>query len=212
MQARKLRRFEARAADRLIFFSDAVVAIAITLLALELPVPEGPTVAALRSAVHDDLGHYTAFLISFAVIGAAWGQHNRAFRYTERADDRLRALNAGWLLTIVLNPFATKLLTTEGDDTDTVGLRFGFYALLQCLAHASVIAMERRMTTRQLRDRDVPPELVAAGDPVLYGLLLGFGLSVPLFFATQYAWILWIVVPVGAGQLSRYRARTAAAD
>ncbi|WP_052390459.1 TMEM175 family protein [Streptomyces sp. NRRL B-24484] len=212
MQARKLRKFEARAADRLVFFSDAVVAIAITLLALELPVPEGATVAAFRSAVREDLDHYTAFLISFVAIAAAWGQHNRAFRYTERTDERLRTVNACWLLTIVLNPFATKLLTTEGDDTDTVGLRFGFYALLQFLAHASVIAMERRMTAQQLRDPDVPPEMIEAGDPVLYGLLLGFGLSVPLFFATQYAWVLWIVVPVTAGRISRHRTRKATAD
>ncbi|GAA5023808.1 TMEM175 family protein [Kitasatospora paranensis] len=76
MRARKLRRYEERATDRMIFFSDAVVAIAITLLALELPVPEGRTVAEFGSAVGDDLDHYLAFLISFAVIGAAWGQHN----------------------------------------------------------------------------------------------------------------------------------------
>ncbi|MFC8454099.1 TMEM175 family protein [Kitasatospora sp. NPDC057223] len=212
MQARTLRGFEERAADRMIFFSDAVVAIAITLLALELPVPEGPTVPAFRSAVHEDLDHYLAFLISFAVIAAAWGQHNRVFRYTERTDGRLRTLNACWLLTIVLNPFATKLLTTEGDDTDTIGLRFGFYALLQCLAHAVVIAMERRMTSRRLRGPDVPAELVAAGDPVLYGMLFGFGLSVPVFFLTPYAWILWIVVPKAAKGLPRSRPPASAGD
>ncbi|MFD9126930.1 TMEM175 family protein [Kitasatospora sp. NPDC059571] len=194
----------------MIFFSDAVVAIAITLLALELPVPEGPTVSAFRSAIHDDLDHYLAFLISFAVIAAAWGQHNRIFQYTERTDARLRTLNAVWLLTIVLNPFATKLLTTEGDDTDTLGLRFGFYALLQCLAHAVVIAMERRMTSQKLRDPDVPAELVAAGDPVLYGMLIGFGLSIPVFFLTPYAWVLWIVVPRAVGLLSRNRSRASA--
>ncbi|GAA5023812.1 hypothetical protein [Kitasatospora paranensis] len=109
----------------------------------------------------------------------------------------------------MLNPFATKLLTTEGDDTDTVGLRFGFYALLQCLAHGSVIAMERRMTSRHMRDPDIPARLVAAGDPVLYGMMLGFGLSVPVFFLTTYGWILWIVCPVAAGQLSRFRAGSA---
>ncbi|GHE24645.1 DUF1211 domain-containing membrane protein [Kitasatospora indigofera] len=212
MRARNLRRYEERAADRMIFFSDAVVAIAITLLALELPVPEGPTVAAFRSAVHDDLDHYLAFLISFAVIAAAWGQHNRVFRYTERTDARLRTLNACWLATVVLNPFATKLLTTEGDDTETVGLRFGFYALLQFLALAAVVAMERRMTSRRLRDPDVPAGLVAAGDPVLYGMLAGFGLSVPVFFLTPYGWILWIVLPKAAGRLFRTRPHPAAGD
>ncbi|MFI6448396.1 TMEM175 family protein [Kitasatospora sp. NPDC050543] len=208
MSVSDFRRYEERAADRMIFFSDAVVAIAITLLALELPAPEGPTVSAFLSAVRQDLDHYLAFLISFAVIAAAWGQHNRIFRYTERTDARLRTFNACWLLAIVLNPFATKLLTTEGDDSDTVGLRFGFYALLQFLAHATVIAMERRMTSHQLRAPDVPAELVAAGEPVLYGMMLGFGLSIPVFFLTPYAWVLWILIPRAIGRLLRNRPRT----
>jgi hypothetical protein len=86
-----------------------------------------------------------------------------------------------------------------------VGLRFGFYALQHFLALAAVIAMERRMTSRRLRDPDVPAELVSAGEPVLYGMLLGFGLSVPVFFLTPYGWILWIVLPQAAGRLFRSR-------
>ncbi|MEV6210286.1 TMEM175 family protein [Kitasatospora sp. NPDC051914] len=203
MQARKLRRFESRSTDRLIFFSDAVVAIAITLLALELPVPEGPGVAEFRSSVADDLDHYLAFLISFVVIAAAWRQHNTAFRYAERIDSRVRTLNLWWLMTIVLNPFATKLLTTEGDDVDTMPLRFGFYALLQFLANAAILAMVRRMSLHHLRDPDVPPAFAVAEQRVLYGMLAGFGLSVPLFFLTPFAWVLWIALPVAAGQVRR---------
>jgi uncharacterized membrane protein len=116
-----------RAAERLTFFSDAVVAIAITLLAIELPVPEGDTVSAFWSSVRSDAGHYAAFLISFAAIAAAWSNHHDLFRYARRIDPRLRTLNLGWLLMIVLNPFATRLLTTAGHETlDAHALRFGF--------------------------------------------------------------------------------------
>jgi hypothetical protein len=59
---------ESRAMERLTFFSDAVVAIAITLLALDLPVPEGDTFSVFWSSVHRNAGHYAAFLISFFVI------------------------------------------------------------------------------------------------------------------------------------------------
>jgi uncharacterized membrane protein len=67
--------YEARAADRLTLFSDAVVAIAITLHAIDLPLPEGHTVSGFWSSVRHDSGHYAAFLISFFAIAAAWRDH-----------------------------------------------------------------------------------------------------------------------------------------
>ena len=69
------RESESRAVERLTLFSDAVVAIAITLLALELPVPEGDTVSAFWASVRRNEGHYAAFLISFFVIAGAWVDH-----------------------------------------------------------------------------------------------------------------------------------------
>ena len=62
-------------------FSDAVVAIAITLLAIELPAPAGDTFSKFWPSVRHDDGHYAAFLISFAVIAAAWRDHHDLFRY-----------------------------------------------------------------------------------------------------------------------------------
>ena len=82
-----------RATERLIFFSDAVVAIAITLLAIDLPVPEEPNAAAFWASARHSTGHYVAFLISFFVIAAAWSNHHDAFRYTIRVDNRLRSQN-----------------------------------------------------------------------------------------------------------------------
>ena len=120
--------YEARAADRLTLFSDAVVAIAITLLAIDLPVPEGHAVPEFWSSVRHDGGHYAAFLISFFVIAGAWRDHHDIFRYVRRVDSRLRTINTFWLLMIVLNPFATRLLTVPGHETLQVhALRFGFY-------------------------------------------------------------------------------------
>lgn len=105
---------ESRATDRLTLFSDAVVAIAITLLAIDLPVPEGGTVPLFWESVRHNSGHYAAFLISFFAIAAAWRDHHDIFKYVRRVDSRLRTLNTLWLLMIVLNPFATNLLTAPG--------------------------------------------------------------------------------------------------
>ena len=60
--------YGARAADRLTLFSDAVVAIAITLLAIDLPVPEGPTVSVFLSSVRHNGDHYAAFLVSLGAV------------------------------------------------------------------------------------------------------------------------------------------------
>jgi uncharacterized membrane protein len=185
----------ARAADRLIFFSDAVVAIAITLLALDLPVPDKTTWKSFWYAVHvTDGNSYLAFAISFVVIAAAWSHHHDVFRYVESIDARLRRLNMAWLLMIILNPFATRMLTTRGqDDLIVHAVKFGFYALLQGLAAILVLAMIHRMISADLLEPGSPP--LTDGDWVSYGMILGYVLSIPVFFVTTSGWVVWFVVP-----------------
>jgi uncharacterized membrane protein len=190
-----------RAEERLTFFSDAVAAIALTLLAIELPVPEGRTVPAFWRSVQNDDGHYAAFLISFLVIAAAWRDHHDLFRYATSTDSRLRVLNLGWLMSIVLNPFATRLLVVSGQTVATHALRFGFYALLQVLEAATLYAMLRHMTARGLAD--VPPQVVQRTARQCGFRMLGFGLSIPLLFATTYGWALWIAAPLLSWYLRR---------
>lgn len=195
---------ESGTADRLIAFSDAVVAIAITLLALELPVPTGQTTQQFWASVQDGGSDYLAFLISFVVISSAWSQHHHVFRWVERTDSMLRALHMFWLFTIVLNPFATKLLTTESGDADTVhALRWSFYALLQVLATATFLAMVRHMMSAGLAP-DAPPDLADHAQRRSVGSLAGFALSIPVFFVTNFAWILWIAGPLVAGWTIRW--------
>jgi uncharacterized membrane protein len=200
------RESESRAVERLTLFSDAVVAIAITLLAIDLPVPEGDTVAEFWSSVRHNDGHYAAFLISFTVIAAVWANHHALFRYTKSTDSRLIALNTIWLLTIALNPFATRMLTASGNATlDAHALRFGFYALLQVLESGMLLAMLWHMRSHDLAP-GMPPAAVSRATREAQVVMLGFGLSIPLFFATTYAWVLWFALPVLAGQVRRLRA------
>jgi uncharacterized membrane protein len=193
---------ESRARDRLTLFSDAVVAIAITLLAIDLPLPEGNTVTEFWASVRHNDAHYAAFLISFFAIAAAWRDHHDIFRYVTRVDSRLRMLNTFWLLMIVLNPFATKLLTAPGHpDLDTHALRFGFYALLQVLESGLIFLMLAHMLSHGLAPR-TPRAMAIDLARQSFNLILGFGLSIPVFFVTTNAWIMWIVVPL---VVSRWR-------
>jgi uncharacterized membrane protein len=199
--------FDARATDRLTLFSDAVVAIAITLLAIDLPVPTGDTTGALLSSVRENGGHYAAFLISFVVIAAAWSGHHDIFGYTRRIDARLRQLNMIWLLMMVLTPFATRLLTTQGNETTAAhALRFGFYALVQAVESGILVTMLHYMTTRGL-SRDLPERTVTKMSGQSYALVAGFALSVPVLFATEWGWLLWFVVPFAADRWLKYRRR-----
>ena len=202
-------RYEERATDRLTLFSDAVVAIAITLLAIELPVPDGSNVHQLWSQVRHDDGHYAAFLISFMAIAAAWSSHHDLFRYVKRTDARLRSLNMAWLFTIVVTPFATNLLTARAHPTptlDTHALRFGFYALIQTLESVAQFAMLKHIDSRG-QAPDAPRAVVNALGWQTWIPMAAFGLSIPFFFATPYAWVFWFAVPVVVGRLRRLRYR-----
>jgi uncharacterized membrane protein len=82
--------------DRLVFFSDAVFAIAITLLAIDIRLPDragGYTEATLQQALIDVLPGIFAFGVSFTVIALFWVGHYRTFRVTERVTPALAALN-----------------------------------------------------------------------------------------------------------------------
>ncbi len=92
--------------DRLAFFSDAVFAIAITLLALNIHAPAlggGPAnEASLLKAAGSvySLSHIVGFLLSFLVIGNYWRSHHRLFRWVRDYDPRLVTINL-WLLLFV---------------------------------------------------------------------------------------------------------------
>ena len=99
--------------ERLIFLSDGVFAIAITLLAIELHPPEGwdGTVAGLINGTYRQ---FIAFGISFLFIAIYWASHRRTYQRFRRADGLLTALNFVVLALITLTPFFTSLIAERG--------------------------------------------------------------------------------------------------
>ena len=96
--------------ERMILFSDAVFAIAITLMALEIKVPfieNGVTDNALLDALGHLVFKFAGFLISFFIIGLYWTVHHRMFSYVENYNNRLLWLNLLFLLSIILMPFSS---------------------------------------------------------------------------------------------------------
>ncbi|WP_144720464.1 TMEM175 family protein [Agrococcus jejuensis] len=108
-------------AERMVFFTDAVVAIAMTLLILPLmeSVSEGgERSAAGWAAEHAD--QLLAFLISFALVGTFWRWHHALYERVERYTPALMRLNFLWMLAIVWLPVATALSTADGGDASNV--------------------------------------------------------------------------------------------
>jgi uncharacterized membrane protein len=98
--------------ERLVFFSNAVIAIAITLLALNLKVQHaGPdfSFADIANAWHT----FGAFFLSFAIIAVFWINHHRFFVYIKDIDPKIMTYNMCWLLFIVLLPFTTSLISSD---------------------------------------------------------------------------------------------------
>ena len=111
-----------RSAERLVFFSDAVVAIALTLLILPLAdvVPEAAREHARSlDVITENQWKIYSFLLSFAVIGRLWMSHHRLFEQIKAYNRPLMTVNMAWLLTIVVLPFPTEMIGGFDDDRFT---------------------------------------------------------------------------------------------
>jgi uncharacterized membrane protein len=105
---------EDKETSRIEAFSDGVFAIAITLLVLDLKVPqldENALGGQLRAALLSEWPSYIAFLVSFATILIMWVNHHRLFTLIRRSDSLLLFLNGFLLLAVTTVPFPTRLLS-----------------------------------------------------------------------------------------------------
>lgn len=104
--------------ERIVFLSDGVFAIALTLLVIDLRVPEFPVAATpdtMASALGNLLPRIFAYALSFTIIGLYWVAHWRRFKSIARADLGLAYVNLVVLGLIALIPFPTALIGEHGD-------------------------------------------------------------------------------------------------
>jgi uncharacterized membrane protein len=145
--------------ERLVFFSDAVFAIAITLLALEIRLPDLPAPVSnedLLAALLDLAPKYLSYVVSFLVIGLYWMTHHRRFRFIYRYDRTLLWLNLILLMFVAFIPFPTSVLSEYGNRTATV-----FYALVITLSGAMSWAIwSHAVRGRRLVHPDLTDEVI----------------------------------------------------
>ncbi|SEM26950.1 Uncharacterized membrane protein [Luteibacter sp. UNCMF331Sha3.1] len=101
--------------ERLTFFSDAVFAIAITLLVIEIHVPHPVDASdgAWAHALLELVPHFIGFVLSFFVVGALWVAHHRVFGLLRRYDPGIVWPNLLLLMAVAFMPFSSSLMSTH---------------------------------------------------------------------------------------------------
>jgi uncharacterized membrane protein len=144
-QTQELQRYD-RQHDpaRVLALSDGVIAIVITLLVLEIHVPELTRGQDLLEALRELRPSFIGYLISFIVTGIAWAAHRDLFALIRRTDRTLVWLNLLYLLPLTLLPFGVALIASY--ERESVALRI--YGLLLLLIALTRLIMWLYATNR----------------------------------------------------------------
>ena len=169
---------------RLEAFSDAVIAIAITVMVLELKTPDGATWGAL----HHVLARFLTYLLSFVMLGIYWNNHHHMLQVTERVNGAILWANLHLLFWLSLFPYFTEWMG-ENHFAKTPTAAYGVVLLLAAIAFyilmRAIVADQGPDSVVQARiGRDLKGRL----SPVAYAL------SIPLAYVNR-----WIAVAIFVG-------------
>jgi uncharacterized membrane protein len=192
--------------NRLEAFSDAVIAVAITLLVLGITVPHPGTGQSLGDELAAKWPEYAAYVTSFLTIGIIWINHHAMISRLARADHAILILNLLLLMSIGILPFATELMATYLRESQGQTLAAAIYsgsfllmAVLFGLLNRHILLVKSHMLTEQLplgRRRQilgraltglVPYALATALAVVSPYVTLGVCAAVAVFYARPIA-------------------------
>jgi uncharacterized membrane protein len=185
--------------NRVVGFSDAIFAIAMTLLVLQIDVPglpgSGQSARDMLDALRDSLPEIVSFAISFWVIGRYWLAHHWFFSRLQRLDRRALALNLTYLGFVAFLPFPTALIGQYEQNS----IAFVVFALSMAAVSLMELVLARHALRSNLLGLEVPGQVwrwtrLASGFPVAI-----FVLSIPVaFLDPTVALLSWLVLaPVG---------------
>jgi uncharacterized membrane protein len=183
-----------RELDRIIFFSDAVFAIAITILVLDIRIPSDLVPRELPGQILDLGPNFLSYVISFLVLAIYWQAHHRVFRPIRTYDKILLWLNFLFLMTVAFLPFPTSLLGEYSEEQLSVVI----YAANAALASLLLVSISwwatagSRLAVSDLDDEAVRLHRVQGlAVPVVFVLSIGIS-----FFSTRAAMYSWLLLSV----------------
>jgi uncharacterized membrane protein len=207
------RRGEEPEFGRVVFFTDAVYAIALTLLALDLRVseltgdPSSP--ASMLRALDDLLPQLVAFGVAFTLLATYWLAHHSFVARLDAIDGRLMTTNLVYLAFVALLPFPTSLIG-EHEANPISGVVFAATLAAISLLEAVMLQHAHRagLLRRKLSDGEFRSERAAALQPAVMFLV-----TIPLAFVSPTLMLFsWLVVGPVAGRWLGRRARRARAS
>jgi uncharacterized membrane protein len=184
-------RMERTDLGRIVAFSDGVMAVAITLLVLNVDVPRLPSDRQdeLGDKLVDLLPSLGAYALAFALVGGFWVNHHRFFESLRAFDDTLMALNLLFLALIALMPFSAELIDRYSEEpiADAVfGATLGFAGLVH-------LAMIRHVLGKEFVHDRAPLAPEPFGGAIVLSVTIVFFLSVPAaFVSTVLANLMWL--------------------
>ncbi|MGN6326442.1 TMEM175 family protein [Pseudolysinimonas sp.] len=178
-----------RDTGRIEAFSDGVFAIALTLLVLDLRVPElhGRTVWAAIVALWPQ---FLGYVLSFLIIAINWVFHHRKFRAIIRYDTRLIWINLAFLFFVALVPFPTSLLSEYAPDPAAVSLYAASVAILGLLATVLWQYAHRKGFLSPAVDRDLARFTTV--NNLVVPVVFVASIPIALFWNAEIAMFFWI--------------------
>jgi uncharacterized membrane protein len=181
--------------SRLEAFSDGVFAIAITLLVLDLRVPE-PGSGTLGHELLAQWPSYAAYIVSFFTIGIVWINHHAAFSRLRRIDHSILIWNLALLLTVGFLPFTTNLMATYLKEGSGENLAAAIYGASYLLMGAVFVGVNRHILLNRTELLKEPMD-TAAARRTLHFAALG---QIPYLMATLLAFVTpYITLAICAG-------------
>lgn len=182
--------------ERMLALTDGVYAIVLTLLVLDLKVPEvsGPTNTDLRTDLIAQIPNFIAYLVSFVLVAFFWMNHERLFAVTKRCDERMMVVNAVHLLMVSLVPYTASLIGHyEGDRIAAMMFcaNMGLASLTMVLLHRALYAHPEWLSDQLEGNWITMPWSVAYLGPIL-----GVMTMLVVLVSIEGALALWFLLPL----------------
>jgi TMEM175 potassium channel family protein len=181
--------------ERLVALDDGVFAIALTLLALDLRLPEGST-GGLATGLGQLAPKLLAFLLAFLVIGSQWDARQRSMLHVEAGDGTFVWLTLLSLMFVTLLPASTAVLGRYPREPLALAC---FGANSSLLGLTNWLAWRRASQGRRLLDAEAAPALVRLVSRLWLVNPLLVAATIPLAFVSVYpVYVLWALLPVAS--------------